>query len=93
MLLHSASGLVHNVNHQDPRHTLGTHCVEGFVVTTDNHQKDKIQTIPRHVQQYKNLCDNQSSKILWSIVSNAAERSNSSSIIGHLLSMDQKISS
>ena len=53
MLLHSASGLVHKVNNQDPRHTLGTHCVEGFVVTTDNHQKDKIQTIPRHVQQYK----------------------------------------
>ena len=57
--------------------------MKDFVVMNDNHLyvpsaddlKDKMRTIPRHVQQSPNLCDNQCRKILWSTVSNAAERS------------------
>ena len=77
--------------------------MKGFVnvVMNDNHLyvpsaddlKDKMRTIPRHVQQSPNLCDNRYRKILWSTVSNAAERSNSSNITEYWLWMDRKISS
>ena len=64
--------------------------MKGFLVMNDNHLyapsaddlKDKMRTIPRlisyeikAVQQSPNLCDNRCRKILWSTVSNAAERS------------------
>lgn len=86
---------------QDPRHSIGTHRIEGFVLMADNHlyvssvddQKDKMRTIPRHVQQYQTSVTIVLVKYYGLLYQMRAERFNSSNITEHLLSMDRKISS